>query len=195
VVGEDLGTVPTEVPRALKRWGILSSKVLYFERDRRGFRPASSYPSMTLATVNTHDMPTIAGFWTGRDIEIRERVGMLRTDAEVRAARRERASDKEALLARLDLSPPRHFEESTFARRLTGRMHDFLCSTPAQLVGMSLDDLIGEVDPVNVPGVGPDRFPSWRRRTRMTMEQIAWSFEVDDTLRCTARRRGKGEGE
>ena len=193
VVGEDLGTVPREVPRALKRWGILSSKVLYFERDHRGrgFRPARSYPSLTLATVNTHDMPTIAGFWTGRDIEIRARVGMLRTDAEVRAATRERASDKEALLARLDLSPPRHFEESTFARRLTGRMHDFLCSTPAQLVGMSLDDLIGEVDPVNVPGVGPDRFPSWRRRTRMTMEQIAWSFEVDDAMRCAARR-GKG---
>ena len=194
VVGEDLGTVPREVPRALKRWGILSSKVLYFERDHRGrgFRPARSYPSLTLATVNTHDMPTIAGFWTERDIEIRERVGMLRTAAEARAARRDRASDKEALLARLDLSTPRHFEESTFTRRLTGRMHDFLCSSPAQLVGMSLDDLMGEVDPVNVPGVGPDRFPSWRRRTRMTMEQVAWSFEVDDAMRCTARRRAKG---
>jgi 4-alpha-glucanotransferase len=116
----------------------------------------------------------------------------LRTAAEVRAARRERARDKAALLARLDLPVPRHFEESTFPRRLTGRVHEFLCSTPAQLVGMSLDDLMGEVDPVNVPGVGPDRHPSWRRRTRMTMEQVAWSFEVDDAMRC-ASRRGGGE--
>jgi 4-alpha-glucanotransferase len=190
VVGEDLGTVPREVPRALQRWGILSSRVLYFERDARGrgFKPARSYPSGSLATANTHDMPTIAGFWTERDIDVREQVGLLRTAAEVRGARRERARDKKALLARLDLPIPRHFEESTFARQLTGRVHEFLCSTPAQLVGMSLDDLIGEVDPVNVPGVGPDTYPSWRRRTRMTMEHVAWSFEVDDAMRCVSRR-------
>ena len=190
VVGEDLGTVPREVPRALQRWGILSSRVLYFERDARGrgFKPARSYPSASLATANTHDMPTIAGFWTERDIDIREQVGLLRTAAEVRGARRERARDKKALLARLELPIPRHFEESTFARQLTGRVHEFLCSTPAQLVGMSLDDLIGEVDPVNVPGVGPDTYPSWRRRTRMTMEHVAWSFEVDDAMRCVSRR-------
>ena len=192
VVGEDLGTVPRDVPPALRRWGILSSKVLYFERDRRGFRPARSYPSLSLATANTHDMPTVAGFWTERDIEIRERVGLLRTAAEVRAARRTRGADKHALLARLDLAAPRPFEEPTFARRLTGAVHEFLCSTPAQLVGLSLDDLIGEVEPVNVPGVGPDKFPSWRRRTRMTMEEIAWSFDVDEAMRCVGRR-GTGD--
>jgi 4-alpha-glucanotransferase len=194
VVGEDLGTVPKEVPPALKRWGILSSKVLYFERDGRGrgFKPARAYPSLSLATANTHDMPTLAGFWTELDVEIRQRVGLLRTDAEVRGANRERARDKKALLARLGLSLPRHYEEATFPRRLAGRVHDFLCSTPAQLVGLSLDDLTGEVDPVNVPGVGPDKYPSWRRRTRMTMEHIAWSFEVDDAVRCDDRR-GKGE--
>ena len=189
VVGEDLGTVPSEVPRALRRWGILSSKVLYFERDRRGFRPAKTYPALALATANTHDMPTVAGFWKERDIELRQQVGLLRTSAGLRDARRERARDKRALLARLDLEPPRHFEEPAFTRRLAGRVHEFLCSTPAELVGMSLDDLTGETDPVNVPGVGPDRYPSWRRKTRMTMEQIAWSFEVDDAMRCPGRRR------
>jgi 4-alpha-glucanotransferase len=192
VVGEDLGTVPKDVPPALKRWGILSSKVLYFERDAKGFKPARSYPSLSLATANTHDMPTIAGFWTDRDIEVRQQVALLRNAAEVRSAKREREKDKTALLARLDLAMPHHFEERTFARRLTGRVHDFLCATPAQLVGLSLDDLIGEVDPVNVPGVGPDKYPSWRRRTRMTMEQIAWSFEVDDAIRCDRRRQKEG---
>ena len=197
VVGEDLGTVPKEVPPALRRWGILSSKVLYFERDGRsrgsGFKAARAYPSLSLATANTHDMPTIAGFWAERDIEVRERVGLLRGAGDVRAAKRERAADKKALLARVGLPFPRHFEDSTFARRLTGRVHEFLCSTPAQLVGMSLDDLIGEIDPVNVPGVGPDKYPSWRRRTRMTMEQIAWSFEVDDAMRCVGRREKEGK--
>ena len=189
VVGEDLGTVPKEVPPTLKQWGILSSKVLYFERDRRGFRPARRYPALSLATANTHDMATLAGFWSGRDVELREQVGLVSAPADVRAAKKERAADKAALLRLLKLSPPPHFEERHFARTLTGAVHTFLCSTPAKLVGLSFDDLIGESDPVNVPGVGPDKYPSWRRRTRMTVEEASWSFEVDDSMRCASRRR------
>jgi 4-alpha-glucanotransferase len=68
-------------------------------------------------------------------------------------------------------------------------VHEFLCASPADLVGLSLDDLLGEADPVNVPGVGPDKYPSWRRRTRMTMEEVSWSFEVDDVMRGRTRRR------
>jgi 4-alpha-glucanotransferase len=188
VVGEDLGTVPKDVPPALKKWGVLSSKVLYFERDEKGFKPATRYPSQALATVNTHDMPTLAGFWTERDIELRAKVGLLPTPARVRAAKRERAADKKALLERLRLSPPRHYEEAHFPRKLAAAVHEFLCSTPATLVGQSLDDLLGELDPVNVAGVGPDRYPSWRRKTRLTMEAVSWNFEVDDAIRCAGRR-------
>lgn len=188
VVGEDLGTVPADVPPALRKWGLLSSKVLYFERDRRGFKPASRYPAMALATANTHDMPTLAGFWTERDIELRRQVGLVRTPQALAGEQRARTKDKSALLQRLELEPPRHYEEAHFPRRLTARVHEFLCSTPAVLVGQSLDDLSGEVEPVNVPGVGPDVYPSWRRKSRMTMEEISWSFAVDDAMRCDERR-------
>jgi 4-alpha-glucanotransferase len=189
VVGEDLGTVPKTVPPALLKWGILSSKVLLFEKDRRGYKPAKRYPRLSLATANTHDMPTLPGFWAERDIELRERVGLLRTSEEVGAERRERVRDKEALLRLLRLAPPREFEREHFSRRLAGAVHDFLCDSPAMLVGVSYADLIGEVNPVNVPGVGPDRYPSWRQRTRMTLEETTWSFEVDDTFRCSDRRK------
>jgi 4-alpha-glucanotransferase len=119
-------------------------------------------------------------------------VGLLPTAAAIRAARRARAADKSALLDRLGLEPPRHFQEATFPRRLTAAAHEFLSGTPAQLVGLSFDDLVGEVDPVNLPGVGPDRYPSWRRKTRMTMEHVGWSFEVDDAIRCFDRRAARG---
>ena len=188
VVGEDLGTVPAEVPPALRKWGMLSSKVLYFERDERGFRPARRYPPLSLATPNTHDMPTLAGFWTGRDVALRREVGLVSPEQTERALA-DRTREKAELLEVLRLQPPHHFEESHFSRRLAGAVHQFLCSSPAELVGLSFDDLTGEVEPVNVPGVGPDKYPSWRRRTRMTMEEVSWSFEVDDTIRCTSRRR------
>lgn len=189
VVGEDLGTVPPEVPPALRKWGILSSKVLTFERRDGGFVPATRYPAMALATANTHDMAPLAGFWRGRDIELRERVGLLRTREEVNQERRQRELDKQALIRLLRMHWPHDFEVEQFPRMLTGAVHEFLCSTPSVLVGLSLDDLIGEVDPVNVPGVAPDEYPSWRRRNRMTLEEMSWSFEVDDAIRCAERRR------
>jgi 4-alpha-glucanotransferase len=189
VVGEDLGTVPKDVPPAMRKWGVLSSKVLYFERDRSGFKPASRYPKDALATANTHDLPTLAGFWSERDLELRREVGLL-ADREVPGARRQRAAEKGELLQRLGLAA-RTEGERPFLRRFTAAVHEFLCGTPSSLVGLSLDDLTGEVEPVNVPGVGPDKYPSWRRRSRMTMEEIGWNFEVDDSMRCAGRMDAK----
>jgi 4-alpha-glucanotransferase len=190
IVGEDLGTVPPEVPRALEKWGVLSSKVLLFERDRRtGFKPAQKYPELALATANTHDMPPLAGYWSERDIDLRRQLGLLTSDDAVDAARRERQHDLAALLRRLAsdkilLRPrlPRNGAE------LRGAVHDFLCRTPSRLVGLALDDLAGESDPVNVPGVGPDRYGSWTRKMHMSLEEIRTSAEVLTALRCDRRQ-------
>jgi 4-alpha-glucanotransferase len=202
VVGEDLGTVPKEVPPALRKWGILSSRVFYFERDARGFRPASSYPALALATANTHDLPTLSGFWSGRDIELRRSTGLI-TATQARAAARERERERQwlAKLLRLPHSAAasagnlgRRLHEGgnagglNFARVFMTSVHNFLCSTRAKLVGISLDDLMAEREPVNLPGVSPDRWPSWRRRSRMTVEALGWSFEADAALGCDQRR-------
>jgi 4-alpha-glucanotransferase len=161
VVGEDLGTVPPEVPPALEEWRVLSSKVFYFEREAGGgFKPARAYPALSLATANTHDLPTLAGYWLGRDVELRRALGLLPTARAERAARADRARDREALVERLvdeglldaEAPPP---DDVT----LRAAVHAFLRRTPAWLVGLSLEDLVGEVEPVNVPGVGPRRLP------------------------------------
>ena len=194
VVGEDLGTVPKEVPRALQRWGILSSKVLYFERTRGGrFKPARKYPSLALATANTHDTATLAAFWDERDIDIRSAVGLLPDEQSVERARRERDAERTALLERLarEMILPRASGLRSLVE-LRAAVHAFLCRTPAQLVGLSLDDLAGEIDPVNVPGVGPDKYPSWTRKMRDPLEVIVSSDEVRNTLRCDGRGAGGG---
>jgi 4-alpha-glucanotransferase len=190
VVGEDLGTVPKEVPPTLERFGVLSSKVLYFERDKRGFRAAEKYPALALATANTHDMATLTGFWEGRDIEQRAKVGLIEDEAAAAKAREEREKDKKALLARLaregvlgSAKAPNDEAE------LRGAIHEFLCRTPAALVGLALDDLAGEREAVNLPGVGPDKHPSWRRKMGMTIDEMRGSEAVRSGLRVAARGR------
>jgi 4-alpha-glucanotransferase len=186
VVGEDLGTVPPEVPGTLEQWGVLGTRVLLFERESNGsYRPASAYSRLSLATADTHDMAPLAGFWLGRDIDIRRELGLMETDEQEGAAREQRERDRRSLLALLTANGstegpgvPANVAE------LSGAVHRFLCATPAVLVGISLDDLTGETEPVNVPGVSADRFPSWTRRMRTPIESLRTSVEVDVALQC-----------
>ncbi|MDQ3949226.1 MAG: 4-alpha-glucanotransferase, partial [Gemmatimonadota bacterium] len=189
VVGEDLGTVPPDVPPALAKWGVLSSKVLYFERaDDGSFRPAEHYAAEALATANTHDMATLAGFWEGRDVELRAEVGLIEKDA-VNAAREERARDKRQLLRALNKSrvlreriDPDANDPQIPSAELRGAVHDFLALTPSVLVGVALDDVAGEGDPVNVPGVSPDEHPSWTRRMSKSLTQLREDPETQVAL-------------
>jgi 4-alpha-glucanotransferase len=183
VVGEDLGTVPPEVRPALRRRRILSSRVLYFEREDGRFRPAADYEPVSLATANTHDMPPLAGFWSGRDVELRRATGELENDDAATGARAEREQIKQGLLDRLadDGVLPSAAEPPTGAE-LRGAVHQFLRRTPAAMVGLNLDDLVGETDPVNLPGVSADRYPSWTRKLDTPVEALAADPEVRASL-------------
>jgi 4-alpha-glucanotransferase len=186
VVGEDLGTVPPEVPPTLKGWGVLSSKVFFFERGELGsFNPAMSYETLSLTTADNHDMATLSGFWRARDIELKQTVGLI-TVGEAEAAMLERQHDRRLVIERLAaegvlpsaVAPDKEAD-------LRGAVHDFLCRTPAALVGLAYDDLVGEIDPVNIPGVGGDRYPSWTRRNRKTVEELRSDPDVTRSLgRC-----------
>jgi len=192
VVGEDLGTVPPEVGPALARWGVLSSKVLYFERVEGGaFRPPRAYPATALATVNTHDLAPLAGWWAGRDVELRHEVGQLADDG-LGAARGERARDRLALVRMLaaegaldagalgdDLLGAEALEAGAPGGGapdeavVRAAVHRALRGAPSWLVGLALEDLVGEPEPVNMPGVAGDRFESWTRRLRVALEDLA----------------------
>lgn len=174
VIGEDLGTVPPEVPGILESRGILSSKVLEFERDERGdFKPSRGYPSLSLATVNTHDMAPFAGFWSGRDIAIRNDVGLFADDESVERARATRDREKASLIGLLAAESvlPSAQEPSSNAD-LRAAVHAFLARSPARLVGIALDDVAGETEPVNVPGVTGERYASWTRKMTRPIESI-----------------------
>ena len=189
VVGEDLGTVPPEVPPALQRWGILGSRVLYFERDRDGdFASAETFAPLSLTTANTHDLPPLAGFWSGRDIELRRERGLIASDEAAQAAHAARERDRQALLRRLAADrviPSAHVPTAgDDGAALRGAVHAFLCRTPAALVGIALDDLVGETEPVNIPGATSDVYPSWTRRLHVPLEALRDAPGVAAALRC-----------
>jgi 4-alpha-glucanotransferase len=72
---------------------------------------------------------------------------------------------------------------------LRAAVHAFVCRTPSRLVGLSLDDLAGEVEQVNVPGVGPEKLPCWTRKMRESLETIMQSSDVQTALRCDGRAK------
>ena len=193
VVGEDLGVVPPEVPPAMQKWGLLSSKVLYFEREGdSAYKPQAAYTELSLASVNTHDMPTVAGYWLGKDIELRRSLGLIDQKGTDEGAN-QRDHEKRKLLDRLREDgalalhehPPLDVAGVPAVKRA---VHDFLCASPASLVSLSLDDLGDEIEPVNVPGVGADKYPVWSRKMHRTIPEIAITAS-DELAPCASRTR------
>jgi 4-alpha-glucanotransferase len=195
VIGEDLGTVPRGLAARLARWGILSSRVLYFEQRGGSFRPSKRYSRRALVTANTHDLAPLAGFLSGRDLRLRRQVGQIASDGELEARQLERSRDCAALRRRLAIegllpSAATPLPPDRFATAVTG----FLCRTPAPLVGLSLDDLVGEAEPVNLPGVAADRHRSWTRRMRVSLDQLPSNPAVRSSLAAVPPERRIGEG-
>jgi 4-alpha-glucanotransferase len=183
VIGEDLGTVPRGLRAKLARSRILSTRVLYFERTPGGgFRPARAYPRGALVGANTHDLVPLAGFWEGSDLTLRRRAGLLRSDRALAAARAVRERERRALLRRLRSAGALRRGAVSDGPALSAAVHSFLARTPAALVALSLDDLAGEVTPINLPGVPLSRYPSWSRRMRVAVESLPSDPDVAEAL-------------
>jgi 4-alpha-glucanotransferase len=172
VVGEDLGTVPPQVPGVLQRWGVLSSRVMQFERGENGsYRGASQYPALALATADTHDMATLEGFWSGHDVGLRARVGLME-EWQLHDASNWRAHERWELVRMLRGEGVLAHDRDPSPLEVRAAVHRFLRRTPSWLVGLSLEDLVGEVEPVNMPGVPQERFASWTRRLSVPLEEL-----------------------
>ncbi len=185
VVGEDLGTVPDQVRDALHHVGILSYRLLYFEQDRNGrMRKPYEYPRDALASATTHDLPTLAGFWLGRDIEARRSAGLLADDTMYRQMLADRAREKQKMLdvfIELKLLPEWFQRNAADLPELTGELHNavvgFLASTPSKLMVLNQEDLLKETEQQNLPGSTAE-YPNWRRKMKCTVEELWESPEV-----------------
>ncbi|HUY83135.1 MAG TPA: 4-alpha-glucanotransferase, partial [Steroidobacteraceae bacterium] len=185
VIGEDLGVVPDEVREAMGRYGLYHYKVMIFEKDGGRFRAPEEYPRRALATVTTHDLPTIHGYWESEDIALRERLRLYPTAAILAQVRGERESDRVALLAALRAAgvPAEHpaHPGEPYAPALAAAMHRYLARCGAALVAVQLEDLLNVVDPVNVPGTHQE-YPNWRRKIPFALEATLARADVVEAL-------------
>src|SRR4029079_12825387 len=129
VVGEDLGVVPDEIRQALPQYGVYHYKVVMFEQKDGEFVAPPDYMRHALATVTTHDLPTLHGWWSGHDIELWERLGFY-ADAQVAAqSRAQRAEERERLLRALrreNLWPDEPAGIPEYSAELARAVHVFL---------------------------------------------------------------------
>jgi 4-alpha-glucanotransferase len=197
VIGEDLGTVPEGFRETLSEAGLLGCRVLYFERDRGGrFRGSGSYPSSCLASISTHDLPTLAGFWTGRDIDWRERLGLFAEPGQSERERAERAGARRQLLELLaadgmlptGIDPRAPPDELPWSVVLA--LHRLLARSPAEIVVMQLEDALQLVEQANLPGTTAEH-PNWRRRLEVPLERLGAELRVVELARAIRAARAR----
>ncbi|WP_119419162.1 malto-oligosyltrehalose synthase [Desertibaculum subflavum] len=170
IVGEDLGTVPEGLREELERAGILSYRLLLFERevDGRPRRPAD-YPSAALVAVSTHDLPTFPSFWRGDDIKLRARLGFLPDQGQVEAEQRNRAVDRDALLAAF--RDERLVGDEEHQRTPVEAAYRFLARSRGQILMMHLEDPLGVIEQINVPSTNEEH-PNWQLRLPHELEAV-----------------------
>lgn len=152
VIGEDLGTVEDEMRAELNARRVLSTKVVWFENV-----PPEEYPVEALATVTTHDLPTVAGVWSGADLAARQRLGRVV------------AGDDEWFRSRLTMVTGATDDAPT--ENVITQVHRHLGRSPAVVRLASLDDAVVHVDRPNMPGT-VDEWPNWRIPLPVPLEEL-----------------------
>jgi glycogen operon protein len=180
VVGEDLGTVPDGFRDKLMRADISGMRVLYFERDGTAFRDPREYATHSVACVTTHDLPTLAGWWSAADITERLSLGQIGPE-EGAHAMLDRSAEKAALIQAIvasgDLPAPPPLDQP-MDDALAAAIHAWVAHAGSGLASVQVDDLAGETVATNLPGTDKER-PNWRHRSR------------DDTVRMFAEPRAQ----
>jgi 4-alpha-glucanotransferase len=184
VIGEDLGTVAPGVRERLAAERILSYRVAWFERETgaahpaggRGRQPprrrrAADYPRLALAAATTHDLPTVAGFFSGADLARLHDIGVVDDAGLAAESARQEAEGEElrALLAAEGLLGPGRDGD---VGELIAALHAFLARTPSMLVAATLEDAVGSTERPNVPGT-VDQHPNWSLRLPLPLEELA----------------------
>ncbi len=181
VIGEDLGTVPEDLRGALATRPACSRTACSISSaiTRANSSRLRTYPAQALVAASTHDLPTLAGWWEGRDIALRDELGLFPSDGHpgpssslrasriapgcLRALRTRRLCCRRGLASTPTRSP-------TMTAELALAVQAFLARTPSQVLVVQLEDVIGVREQANLPAT-IDAHPNWRRKLPLPLEQ------------------------
>jgi 4-alpha-glucanotransferase len=168
IVGEDLGTVDERVRESLALRHILSYRLVWFEKG-----PPSRYPADALAAVTTHDLPTIAGLWSGSDLEVQKELGLSPNDAGTREIRQR--------IRRMTRST-----NTTPLAELAARVYESLARAPSRILAATLEDAMMVEERPNMPAT-TDEWPNWRQALPRPIETLAENRLARRIARALAR--------
>lgn len=182
VIGEDLGTVPEEIRSKLADNGMYSYRVFFFEQaEDGGFYAPEHYPEQSMATLTTHDMPTLSGYWHCDDLALGRDVGLY-PDAEVLASLYDtRHENKQHILNTLhghhsiSNNISKNVNDVGMTTELNYGMQTHMASGSSALLSLQLEDWLQMDKPVNIPGTFKE-YPNWKRKLSRNLEDI---FEDD----------------
>jgi 4-alpha-glucanotransferase len=159
LIGEDLGTVPENFRETLADWGIWSYQVMLFERTAAGaFARPETYRENALVTFATHDLPTFAGWRDHRDLTVKRALNINPGESD---------EDRRRALDALDQA----LGERGIAQNNFAGVAAYLAATPSRLLVISLEDLLGVKEQVNLPGT-VDEHLNWRQPLPVRLEEL-----------------------
>lgn len=170
VVGEDLGTVEDSVRAEMQERKILSYRLLWFEENE-----PKDYPSLALAAVANHDVPTIAGLWSGADVEAQRAVGLEVNEEGLEV-------QKQRLRGWLDLTDGSTIEDVVLA------IYGLLAAAPSAVIMATLEDVLGMEERPNMPGTMDER-PNWSIPLALTLEELQSDPRVLKVAELLSRKR------
>lgn len=212
VIGEDLGTVPEEIEDILRKRHMLSWKVMFFERNQDGsLLDTMEYPNLSVATLNTHDLPTWNGYWLGTDILDRKECRRFRSVEDAAEAMEERSADRQRILKYLLehklIDPVRENTLQSIAEQadafsagkgeapgqedlldLSVAIHRALARSSSRLVLVSMNDLTGDLHQPNMPGT-VDEYPNWKLLSPRSIEELPESDYYRAITRAVMKER------
>jgi 4-alpha-glucanotransferase len=193
VIGEDLGTVPDELTEVMEENHLFSYRVLYFEKRGGVMIPPGEYPREAVAAVTTHDLPTLASWWDGSDIELRADLGLLGDPETIAAMRGGRVADRQRLLdALIDAGcwqgEPDAKAIGAMTTALNAAVHRYLGMSRSAVMLAQIDDLMEMHTPINVPGTF-ENHRNWQRKLRWPLEGLFLRATVSEICRSVAEAR------
>ncbi len=186
IVGEDLGTVPEVVVEKMKAHNFSRLYVMQYEANPSNKNVLGIPDELSVASLNTHDMPMWQAFWDALDLDDRVERGLLNAESaknelELRVAIRGKALKLFNSLEFLSAQKPSKQEVLMAAL-------GWLMESRARLALVTLEDLWGELEPQNTPGTYKEK-PNWCRKNSRRLEEIMDDGDLHNSLQKIARHR------